>query len=107
MAKTNETLKVFTANRLREGDVVYLTGTGDWSTRLDEAAVITAPDETERAEAFAERAVTERIIVGPYLMKVARDTEREGALRPLSQREFIRAQGPSLRSLTGAPANGV
>ena len=33
---------VVTANRLRDGAVVYRTRDGHWSVRLDEAAVVTA-----------------------------------------------------------------
>src|SRR5262249_56196700 len=39
---------VITANRLRDGAVVYRTQDRNWSTRLDEAAVVTtAPAATE------------------------------------------------------------
>ena len=94
-------VKVLTANRLREGDVVYLGRRGRWTAELAEAA--TAGDAEQEAPllALAEAAVAERLVVGPYLMTVALE---DGRLRPLSRREHIRAAGPSIPFGPAAPA---
>ncbi len=94
-------LKILTANRLREGDVVYLTADDGWSTRFADAMPLA--DEAAAAQLLeqAERDVAARLIVAPYLMKVADDA---GRLTPLSQREAIRARGPSVRPDLGKQA---
>ena len=94
-------LKVLTANRLNDGDVVYLTATGEWSVWLhDSGPAETAEQETALLNQAA-RAVQARLVVDPYLMPVAED---EGQLRPLSQREIIRAAGPTVRTDLGKQA---
>src|SRR5258706_8601481 len=58
---------VVTANRLGDGAVVYRTRDGNWSTRLDEAAVAsTAPTATEiLAAAVADDISAGRAYVAP------------------------------------------
>ncbi len=94
-------LKVVTANRLNDGDVVYLTAHGDWSAWLDDSGPAETPEHEAALLERAEQAVHERLVVDPYLMPVARDA---GQLRPLSQREIIRAAGPSVRTDLGKQA---
>ena len=95
------TLQILTANRLREGDVVYLTADDGWSTRFADAMPLADDDAAEQLLKQAERDVAARLIVAPYLMKVAEDA---GRLTPLSQREAIRARGPSVRPDLGKQA---
>jgi hypothetical protein len=84
---------VITANRLRQGDVVYLTEGAGWTTRLPEAHAVQTPDEERALLAAAEREVAKQEVIGPYAMPV--DSSAFG-LRPMSRREKIRAQrGPS------------
>lgn len=87
------TAKVLTANRLADGGVVYLTASGDWSEDLQDAA--TAADTETEAELTrqAEQAVARCLIVDPYLFPVVR---RDGRLAAASQRERIRAAGPTV-----------
>ncbi len=84
------TAKVVTANRLREGRVVYLDGHGNWSPTLGEAACAADQAASEALLARAERAVRVGRVVGPYLIDVART---DGAIEPLGTREIIRAAG--------------
>lgn len=88
-------LKAVTANRLREGDVVYLTESGLWTAWLNQAA--TSNDSSAQDEMLkrAEADVAARKIVAPYLVEV---TEVDGILQPLSTRETIRAAGPTVRA---------
>ena len=84
---------VITANRLRQGDVVYLTEGAGWTPRLAEAyAVQTAAEEQALLDA-ARCEVAKQHIVEPYAMPVE---SSQFGLRPVSRRERIRAQrGPS------------
>ena len=101
MAARKSPTQVVTANRLRDGEVVYLAPDGAWSERLDGAAAATGDEEQAALETAAGRAVTARLVVGPYLMPV----ELEGGRpRPVSQRERIRALGPSVRLDLGKQA---
>jgi hypothetical protein len=83
---------VITANRLADGAVVYLTKGGQWSTRLDNAAVATtAPAATELlAAATADGTAT----VGAYVAPVRLDSD--GRPQPGNLRESIRSKGPTV-----------
>ncbi len=88
------TLKAVTANRLREGSVVYLAAGGGWSERIVESRVTADDDEGAALLAEAERWVRQRLVVAPYLFAVAVE---DGVVHPLGQREIIRAEGPGKR----------
>ena len=83
-----------TANRLSDGAAVYLTPGGRWSRRLD-AALVADADGTDAMLAAAERAVADRVVVGPYPIEVETDA---GSVRPRRVKEAIRARGPTARS---------
>ena len=97
------TLKVLTANRLRDGDVVYLTAEGAWSQWLEEADLAETPEAEAALLALGEQALDQRLVVDPYLMAV---TRIDGGFGPVSQREIIRARGPSVRLDLGKQASG-
>jgi len=85
--------RILTANRLGDGAVVYRDAAGNWVEDIADAEI--ARDE------YAEKVLTEagaralaaRLVVGPYLMEI---TEDAGTPRPVSQRERIRAAGPTV-----------
>ena len=84
-------VKVATANRLREGNIVYLTEEDEWSANLQDAWFVSG-DDTELM-ARASKAEKLRYVVAAYLIEV----ERVGDdLCALSQRERIRAAGPTV-----------
>ncbi len=93
--------QVVTANRLHDGQVVYLAPNNGWSDRLADAAVADGAETASALLATAERDVDRRIVVGPYLFDV---TVEAGAIQPLGQRETIRAKGPSIRPDLGYQA---
>ncbi len=97
------TLRIATANRLRDGVVVYLTQDGDWSQGIETAAIARDDDEAARLDAQGVRAVADLRVVGPYLLAVVED---DGRARPLGMREAIRAAGPTVIATTGS-ANDV
>ena len=88
-------LQVVTASRLREGDVVYLTADGRWSTHLNESRASDDKAAVEGMLAQAQADVAARLIVAPYAVAVV---EIDGILQPLTTRETIRAAGPTVRA---------
>lgn len=91
--------RMVTANRLRDGAVVYLDHDGGWSERFADGRVVA--DEEAAAALLREAAKAEdaRIVVGPYLIEVAQE---DGAPLPLGTRETIRAGGPTVPMGAGA-----
>ena len=83
--------KVATANRLREGDLVYLIKKGGWSSKLQEAWVIEG-DDSELVRC-AEKAVKDRAVVDAYIIEV---DCIDGEICARTQRERIRAAGPTV-----------
>ena len=82
-------LQVASANRLSDGAVVFLDDFGQWTTRLDRAAL--ARDK-RAADILLERARAEAAsVVDPFLVAVTEGDD--GVLEPLSLREKIRASG--------------
>ena len=82
-------LQVASANRLADGSVVFLDDAGQWTTRLERAAL--ARDKRS-AEILLERAKAEAAsVVDPFLVAMAEDDD--GTLTPLSLRERIRVSG--------------
>lgn len=87
------TAKSLTANRLSDGAVVYLTEAGSWSEDLQQAAVAADGAREDALTAQANQAIDRCEIVDPYLFPVA---SRDGRLETDSQRERIRAAGPTV-----------
>jgi hypothetical protein len=83
---------VVTANRLADGAVVYRTVDGNWTTKIDLAAVVdnalVAAEMLRAAEADDVRAV------GPYVAPVDLSTDRR--VVPGNLRERIRVGGPTI-----------
>ena len=93
--------RIVTANRLSDGLVVYLNGAG-WSERIDDARVARAEEDAAVLLAQAEAPGQALRVVDPYLIEVTRD----GAVsRPVSNREAIRALGPTVRPDLGKQAD--
>ncbi len=80
---------VVTANRLRDGRVVWLAEGGRWAEHLAEARVFLG-EASDAGLAEADAAERAQLIVGPYLVEVGADTV------PLRARERLRAAGPSI-----------
>jgi hypothetical protein len=91
---------IVTANRLSDGLVVYLNGAG-WSERIENARVAGDDAAASGLLARAEGPGQDVRVIAPYLIEVA----LEGAVpRPVSTREAIRAQGPTVRLDLGKQA---
>ena len=89
-----------TANRLKDGEVVYFKGNG-WIENFAEAQIA---DGQEAAEALLTRASPDNIeafILDPYLFD---GSESDNGFTPVSVRENIRAKGPTVRTDLGKQA---
>ena len=95
--------QILTANRLRDGDVVYWRA-GQWVGALADAEVFLAPGEAGAALACAGDAVRDRLVVNPYLFAARVDGD---AAHPVEEREIIRAAGPTVRTDLGKQARHV
>ncbi len=84
------TPKVVTANRLREGDVVYLTADDRWTPHHHEAELIV--DEAHAQMRLLHAAAQKLLVVGAYLADA-----KPGAKgpEPVHFREAFRTRGPS------------
>ncbi len=95
--------QILTANRLRDGEVVYWAD-GQWLTSLSDGEIFTTKDAAQAALTAAARFVQDRIVVNPYLFDVRRE---DGQVRPVEERELIRAAGPTVRRDVGKQARHV
>jgi Protein of unknown function (DUF2849) len=84
------TPKVVTANRLREGDVVYLTADDKWSPLHSEAELI--EDEAHSQMRLLHAAAQKLLVVGAYL---ADAKAGPNGPEPTHFREAFRTRGPS------------
>ncbi len=84
------TPKVVTANRLIEGDAVWMTADGYWSTSLKEAELITDEATAELRLLDAEAQAHE--VAGAYLADAV--LGKDGP-EPTHFREAFRTRGPS------------
>lgn len=82
--------QVVTANRLLEGDAVWLTADDRWSTTIAEAEVL--DDEAHAAIRLLDAQAQPDVIVGAYLAEVS--PAATGPV-PTHFREAFRTRGPS------------
>jgi hypothetical protein len=93
--------QVLTANRLHDGEVVYLAADGVWVEALDAAAILSTKAEGEAALVKGVRAEENQEIVHAYLFDVV---DAVAPFRPVKKREIIRAAGPTVRTDLGKQA---
>jgi hypothetical protein len=103
MAHQNHGSQMLTANRLRDGDVLYRKGDG-WVLNLAEGEVYQDAAGADAALAAATAELTRNEFVAPYLFEVR---EVNGKIKPVKEREIIRAAGPTVHPHTGKQAGQV
>ncbi|MEZ5789870.1 MAG: DUF2849 domain-containing protein [Nitratireductor sp.] len=86
-------MKTITANRLKDGVVVWLTTSG-WETSISRAAVLSASDAVDAGLETAARALANREVVEVAAIDVTLDENRQPV--PVRLRERIRAFGPTI-----------
>lgn len=101
MAGKKDIRQVLTANRLRDGLVVFLTDGAAWSPWIEDSAIASTREAALDLEAKGVAAAKANIVVGPYLMDVV---ETNGRPRAAHIREHLRTLGPSVRRDLGKQA---
>ncbi|MET3793555.1 DUF2849 domain-containing protein [Aquamicrobium terrae] len=93
-------MKIMTANRLVDGEVVWY-GNGQWIETIDGAEIVVDPAEEARLEALGKQAMAANLILDLALIDIE---VVDGAIRPKRLRERIRAAGPTIRNDLGKQA---
>lgn len=91
-AKTPVGGKIATGNRLRDGVVIYLDGTGNWITEVSQARVANNADEEAAIKSLLDQAVKNNFLIDAAIIEV-----RSSDKAPARLREQIRAIGPTVR----------
>ena len=91
--KWDEMQQVITANRLRDGIVVFVAPENRWVEQLAEAAIFVSVDASAAALRSAQKDELSNAVLDVYAIDVL---ERGGIVRPAKLREAIRAQGPTV-----------
>ena len=84
--------KIATANRLRDGVVVYWSVADAWDTEVERAQVAHTPEDEEMLKAALATGVRENRIVDAAVIELG-----VVATKPARLREQIRAVGPTIR----------
>jgi hypothetical protein len=90
---SKEFAKIVTANRLRDGVVVFLTDKNQWVEKVDTAVVAKTPEEEANLLAIGAAAIKACEVVDVNAIEVASVTTHE----PSRLRERIRQIGPTCR----------
>ena len=85
--------QVITANRLKDGTVVFLGPDFSWVEHIGEARVFATPDTAASGLAATKKDEEDNLVLDVYAVDVA---EREGTITPVKLREAIRATGPTI-----------
>jgi hypothetical protein len=95
MAREKEFVpQVITANRLRDGVIVYKTDTG-WTETFEKASVFGDEDALQSMMAFAEADEAAQLVVAIYAFPVSVE---HGRPEPVSMREIVReSKRPTVR----------
>lgn len=94
---------MLTANRLRDGDVLYRKGEG-WVLRLADGDVYHDQASADAALQAATAELVRNEFVAPYLFEVR---VNNGTVKPVKEREIIRAAGPTVYPETGKQAGQI
>jgi hypothetical protein len=85
------------ANRLADGLVVFYIEPGQWTERVDSAAVFTSAEAAQQHLELARGDETACLVIDPNLIDVA---VTDGHVSPTAIREAIRAFGPTPEART-------
>jgi uncharacterized protein DUF2849 len=97
-------MKVITANRLLNGDVVWLGENQSWVERVTLAKIHDGKDAVADGLEAGAMAEKNQEVVGVYEMDV---TVEDGVINPVRLREKIRATGPTTHLEFGKQAQAV
>ena len=94
-------MKVLTANRLTDGEAVWLGSDDAWHETIENACVARDKATEERFERLGQESFACNEVVDVDLIDVEL---RDGEIRPIRLRERIRAAGPTNRTDLGKQA---
>lgn len=94
-------MKALTANRLTDGEAVWLARDGSWAESIEPAELVGDKDGEARLEAIGKAAYENNEVVDVNLIDV---DLVDGAIVPQRLREKIRAAGPTNRTDLGKQA---
>jgi hypothetical protein len=94
-------MKILTANRLVDGEAVWLAADHSWAETIDAAELARDKDAEARLEAVGAEAIRRNRVVDVNLVDVELV---DGAIVPVRLRERIRAAGPTNRHDLGKQA---
>jgi Protein of unknown function (DUF2849) len=83
---------VVTANRTRDGVVIWRTAAHGWSAELADAAIVRTSDEAR--ELLTEAVADDVGAIGAYIAPV--EIKNSGAIKPGNLREHIRSEGVTI-----------
>ena len=95
-------LRVISANRLRDGGVVYFGGSRGWVERFGMAEVYESAEALDSGIARAKEDERSNLVLEIAPVDAVREA---GDLRPAHLREEIRAAGPTVRPDLGKQAD--
>jgi hypothetical protein len=85
--------KVLTANKLIDGNSVWLNAQGEWCEELKDAFIARHDEAVAALEDTGKKAVSDNLVVDVAVIDVV---ERENGIWPTRLRERIRSHGPSV-----------
>jgi hypothetical protein len=94
-------MKILTANRLTDGEAVWLAPDHSWAVSIAIAEIARDKASEEKLERTGRAALLKNEVVDVVLVDIE---IVDGAVRPLRLRERIRAAGPSNRTDLGKQA---
>ena len=94
-------MKILAANRLVNGEAVWLAGEHRWSDSIHGAELAHDKEAEERLAQLGKAAFLANEVIDVELIDVELV---EGGIRPLRLRERIRAAGPTIRADLGKQA---
>lgn len=97
-------MQIITANRLIDGEVVWLGHNGEWVEHVEAAWVLNSSEDLEKAKELSAQGEANQLVVGIYEI----DAElKDGHLQPVRLKERIRAYGPTTRLDLGKQAQSL
>lgn len=94
-------MKILAANRLRDGEAVWLAPDHSWAETIQAAEVARDKAAEERLEALGKLAFQRNEVVDVELIDVELV---DGVIRPIRLRERIKAAGPTIHPELGKQA---
>jgi len=94
-------MKVLTANRLADGEAVWLSPDRRWIDSIDGAEIARDKDDEERLSGIGKAGLRDNLVVDSELVEVEL---ADGGIVPVRLRERIRAAGPTNRADLGKQA---